>query len=547
MHVAVDGSGNVYFDEEGSDAIWKWNATTGISLVFRQPGTPLEGVAVDAAGNVYSIGLFNSFVYQWNAATGHVATLVSSGLSSPTEVAVDGSGNVYIADTGDNTIKEWNAQTGQLTTLVSSGLNSPQGVAVDGSGNLYIADTNSRSIKEVPRAFVPNGELNETAGAGPAATPLPVLPTTQSLAGAFAPTSDQSWLTIDGATNGVIDFSLTENTTAEDRFAGITVLGVPIRVVQFPPQFVSTLADNGNGSLRDLVNSDIENAVGIPSLSDVIVIPQSLFTAPVAGQPDPNTIRLASELPLIPSNLNLEIRAEVEVSDSGPEFTVSAQGLGSVIQVQVGGSLTLENLILTDGNAGTEADGGAVVNHGTLTLTNSAITDSSAREGGGIANDGTLHLVSSLVSGNQATLAGGGVFSLDGAVTIEQSTISDNTVTAQDTTSSNLPTGGGGLFAVGGGTVSVTGSTVSANTAKFVSFTRGHLAFFTSGGGGIAVQDGTTLALTDSVVSDNIAELLGGGVLVHNAFATVTRSSLVRNIADAGVGLANIGYDSQDE
>ena len=38
-----------------------------------------------------------------------------------------------------------------------------------------------------------------------------MLPATENLLGPFAPTSDQSWLTISGITNGVVSFSFTAN------------------------------------------------------------------------------------------------------------------------------------------------------------------------------------------------------------------------------------------------------------------------------------------------------------------------------------------------
>ena len=178
-----------------------------------------------------------------------------------------------------------------------------------------------------------------------------------------------------------------------------------------------------------------------------------------------------------------------------------------------------------------------MVNGGTFTLTNSAITDSSARAGGGIANAGTLHLVRSLVSGNQATLAGGGVLSLGGTVTIDQSTISDNTVTGQDTTTPNLPTGGGGLFAAAGGTVSVTDSTVSGNTANFVGGIRTG-DFNWSGGGGIAVQDGTTLALHTFDGVGQHRRPIGGGA---SSSITLSRPSLARSSRGILRTLARVG------
>ena len=81
-------------------------------------------------------------------------------------------------------------------------------MAVDGSGNVYIADTGNNAIKELPRAFVPAGRGQRDGAAGSDAL-LPVLPTTQPLTGVFAPSSDQSWLTIGTIANGVVNFSFT--------------------------------------------------------------------------------------------------------------------------------------------------------------------------------------------------------------------------------------------------------------------------------------------------------------------------------------------------
>jgi hypothetical protein len=144
-------------------------------------------------------------------------------------VAVDGAGNVYISDTFDSAIKEWNASTRTVSTLVSSGLVSPVGVAVGGAGNVYIADGSNEVVKELPRAFVPGGPITEGFAAGSDA--LPVLPTTESLTGIFAPTSDQSWLTIGNISNGVINFAFTAN-TGRSRTGHLTVLGQSIAVTQ---------------------------------------------------------------------------------------------------------------------------------------------------------------------------------------------------------------------------------------------------------------------------------------------------------------------------
>jgi autotransporter-associated beta strand protein len=232
--VAVDALGNVYFSDTFNNAIKEWNAATGaVSTLVSGLNQP-RGVAVDALGNVYFADEGNDAIKEWSAATGAVNTLVSTGLFNPYCVAVDGSGNVYIADSNNNLIKEWNPTTDAVTTLVSSGLYYPQGVAVDGADNLYIADCGDNEIKELPRAFVPGGAMNEGAAAGSDALAA-VLPGSQSLTGVFAPTSDQSWLTIGSVAGGVVNFSFTQNTGVV-RTAHITVLGQPIAIIQTASQ-----------------------------------------------------------------------------------------------------------------------------------------------------------------------------------------------------------------------------------------------------------------------------------------------------------------------
>ena len=228
LGVAVDVLGNVYIADTGNNAIKEWNASTRqVTTLVSGLDEPF-GVAVDVAGNVYIADTFNNAIKQWSASRGQVTTLVSAGLSSPDGVAVDGSGNLYIADTNDGAIKQWSASTGQVTTLVSSGLNVPGGVAVDGAGNVYIADNLNEAIKEIPNVFVGPASVTEPASAGSDAL-LSVLPSTAALTEFFAPTSDQSWLTIGSITNSAIGFSFSANTSTSPRVAHIALPGPPGR------------------------------------------------------------------------------------------------------------------------------------------------------------------------------------------------------------------------------------------------------------------------------------------------------------------------------
>jgi hypothetical protein len=102
---------------------------------------------------------------------------------------------------------------------------------VDGSGNVYIADTSNNAIKQIPNTFVGPASVTELASAGSDSL-LPVLPATATLTGIFAPTSDQSWLTIGNIASGVVNFMFTANTSGAARMAHISVLGQQITVTQ---------------------------------------------------------------------------------------------------------------------------------------------------------------------------------------------------------------------------------------------------------------------------------------------------------------------------
>jgi sugar lactone lactonase YvrE len=231
--VAVDGAGNVYFADTGNNAIKEWSpAATNVTTLVSTGLSGPTGVAVDVGGNVYFADTGNAAIKEWSPATPtNVATLVSSGLSQPVGVAVDGAGNVYIADSQSNVIAEWSAATQQATALVPTGLSGPAGVAVDGAGNVYIADSGHNAIEEMPVAFVGPASLTEPVTGGTDAL-LPVLPATAPLVGIFAPTSDQSWLTIGSVANSVVNFSFTANTSTATRTAHIIVLGQPVTVTQ---------------------------------------------------------------------------------------------------------------------------------------------------------------------------------------------------------------------------------------------------------------------------------------------------------------------------
>ena len=174
--VAVDGKGNVYIADAGSNNEYfvetpSGNSYTQAVVGFNQSGlTHVSGIAVDGAANLY-YGYFSAGSYSVGQAlpivpTGYNGNIVAStglgsGLSSVTAVAVDGGGNVYIADTGNNRVIEelyfsgttYNQPVSWQIVVAGTGLSGPAGVAVDSSGDVYIADTgNNRVLRETPAA-----------------------------------------------------------------------------------------------------------------------------------------------------------------------------------------------------------------------------------------------------------------------------------------------------------------------------------------------------------------------------------------------------------
>ncbi len=129
--------------------------------------------------------------------------------------------------------------------------------------------------------------------------------------------------------------------------------------------------------------------------------------------------------------------------DGGSLITISGGHSVGVFYVNVGVDFTVQNLTIARG--GNTQYGGGIANHGTLTVTNSTISDNHAYGGGGIFNGGTLTVIDSTFSRNGA--GGGGGIANFGTLTVTSSTFSDNSAGGD---------GGGGIFNFG--TVTVTSS-----------------------------------------------------------------------------------------
>jgi hypothetical protein len=161
------------------------------------------------------------------------------------------------------------------------------------------------------------------------------------------------------------------------------------------------------------------------------------------------------------------------------------------------------------GGAAAEGSGGAILSSGTLTISESEVTDSTAQTfGGGITNFGEMTITRSAVSGNRSGDDGGGVMNT-GMLTITGTTVAGNTAMADGN--------GGGLMNTG--TLTITGCTVSGNEA-------------TQDGGGIA--NSNVLMLVNSTVSGNTATNGEGGGVWNNSVMSMTDVTVSGNAASAG-------------
>ena len=193
---------------------------------------------------------------------------------------------------------------------------------------------------------------------------------------------------------------------------------------------------------------------------------------------------------------------------------VEGGGLGGGI-FGIGGSVT--NSTISGNTAGN--DGGGIHNTGTLTVTDSTISENTAQDGdgGGIHNNATLTVTGSTISENNAFSLGGGILSDTGTVTVASSTISGNSATtsgggiynqaanlivSNSTISGNLGIlGAGGMYNHIGGILTVTNSTISGNAGDI--------------GGGIGNEG--TVAATNVTISENTSSLLAGGIYAQGA------------------------------
>jgi hypothetical protein len=183
---------------------------------------------------------------------------------------------------------------------------------------------------------------------------------------------------------------------------------------------------------------------------------------------------------------------------------IDANHLDHAIDVGFFSSATLALLTIQNGSG---TFGGDVGNSGHLTIDRSALTGGTATFGGGVfSNGGTLTVTNSTLTNNgtPGTTWGGGLFAQGATVTLTNDSLVDNRGSF-----------GAGLF-LNGGTATITGSTIASNSAS-------------TWGGGIYNQAGT-ITLANATIANNAANA-GGGIYTFGFGASIslTNCTIVGN------------------
>jgi hypothetical protein len=306
---------------------------------------------------------------------------------------------------------------------------------------------------------------------------------------------------------------------------------------------VTSLADDGSpGTLRAVMAVAAPGDTIVFSVTGTITLTQGYLEI---GQN--LTIRGPGAASLFISGANTFTVFQVDsgvtaatISGVTIENGYSSPAAGGGINNQ--GTLTVSNSILSDNNFSADgASGGAIFNGGTLTVSNSILSDNSAsNDGAGIFNSGMLTVSSSTLSGNDTGLpgaSGAGIYnSGSGTLTVSKSTLSGNEV----------HDGGEGGAIFNGGTLTVSNSTLSGNSAFFGTgagiFNSGMLTVSNSTlSGNSAVEDnggaifnGGTLTVSNSTLSDNSASDGGEGGAIFNGGTLILKSTLLAGQSSGG-------------
>lgn len=288
---------------------------------------------------------------------------------------------------------------------------------------------------------------------------------------------------------------------------------------------VTNCNDSGTGSLRDAVNSALSGDT--VDLTELTCSTVTLSTGSV-------TIA-ANDLSIIGSGVDA---LTIEGSGTDRVFTHTGTGILAVTALAIrGGVVTSKE----------SADGGCILSPGRVMLDHADIRDCTATGLGGARGGciaaGTISLIDSRLETCIAQVAetsyqrayGGAIHigSYDGTVDLTRSSITDSSAIAP--LSSGM---GGGIFAQAG-SITSSDSTLSGNSAIGAPYVAGFGNFSSDQGFGGAVFSVGSLTITGTTLFDNTAT--SGGAIANMAFGATPELIQITNSTISGNTASSLG------
>lgn len=356
-------------------------------------------------------------------------------------------------------------------------------------------------------------EFSQGASDGCSFTPLPVAPSTASLAsGVSVNTQSESSPTPGSAVNVFLlsDMPTTVSKAGDNTQDGTVAQTLPITVVATAstgPVPLGLVVNSTADAVDDNPGDDVcDDGTGACTLRAAIMEANAY-----AGGA---TIALSAETYNLTLGSELSVNAVVKLTGAGaPDTIIQAGASPGVASHRVfditGGNVRISGVTIRHGNTSSGGGGIQVQNAGTLTLTFSIVNGNNAFQGGGILNLGALAAINTTFRSNTASTSGGGIHS-EGSLNLRNSTVRSNNA---------LNAAGVFNFA---GNATVTNSTINGNTA-------------TSNGGGITNSGGGGLAVTNATVTSNKATSgFGGGIYRFSGTVNLTNTIISGNTSASG-------------
>ncbi len=287
--------------------------------------------------------------------------------------------------------------------------------------------------------------------------------------------------------------------------------------------------------LENLEARDVPATILVTSLVGGADIVAAFAQANSAAFPGDDTIEISAALAgqvvlAAPLNVNGNF-GNITVVNQSATYSLSGNDANRIFTNSNNGSLTLNDILLSDGFANAASRGGAIflLGSGTLTLNNVTINSSSAgTRGGAVFVEATAIINGGSFTNNVAGGNGGAIAVQGGGLGLDDLLITGNALFQNNTST----TGNGGAV-WGFFDASISGATFDNNNAV--------------NGGAVFISESGLVA--NCIFTNNGATANGGGLFLGGfgtTLVTVTDSSFTGNHADGGDGGAIAGGGADD-